>query len=40
MDREVRSDVPEQTITKEVRRGFRLGDKVLRPTEVIAATVE
>lgn len=40
VDREVRSDVPEQTITKEVRRGFRLGDKILRPTEVIVAKAE
>jgi molecular chaperone GrpE len=40
VDREVRSDVPDQTITKEVRRGFCLGDKVLRPTEVITAKAE
>lgn len=37
VDREVRTDVPDQTITKIVRQGFRLGDKVLRPTEVITS---
>ncbi|TAE58078.1 MAG: nucleotide exchange factor GrpE [Nostocales cyanobacterium] len=37
VDQEERSDVPDQTITKVVRRGFRWGDKILRPTEVITA---
>lgn len=37
VDREVRTDVADQTITKIVRQGFRLGDKVLRPTEVITS---
>lgn len=37
VDREVRADLPEQTITKIVRRGFRLGNKILRPTEVITS---
>ncbi|MHC5598216.1 MAG: nucleotide exchange factor GrpE [Nostoc sp.] len=35
VDREVRNDMPDQTITKIVRRGFYLGEKTLRPTEVI-----
>ncbi|TAF08709.1 MAG: nucleotide exchange factor GrpE [Nostocales cyanobacterium] len=39
IDREDRSDVPDQTITKIVRRGFRWGEKILRPTEVITAKV-
>ncbi|NET02433.1 MAG: nucleotide exchange factor GrpE [Sphaerospermopsis sp. SIO1G2] len=37
VDQEETSDVPDQTITKVVRRGFRWGDKILRPTEVITA---
>lgn len=37
VDQEERTDVPDQTITKIVRSGFRWGDKVLRPTEVITA---
>jgi molecular chaperone GrpE len=37
VDREERNDLEEQTITKIVRQGFRLGDKVLRPMEVITA---
>ena len=37
VDREVRSDLPDRTITKVLRRGFRLGNKVLRPTEVITS---
>lgn len=40
IDREERTDVPDQTITKIVRRGFRWGEKILRPTEVITAKVE
>ncbi|MEH1766786.1 MAG: nucleotide exchange factor GrpE [Nostoc sp.] len=35
VDREVKNDMPDQTITKIVRRGFSLGEKILRPTEVI-----
>ena len=35
VDREVRSDLPDQTITKVLRQGFHLGKKILRPTEVI-----
>lgn len=38
VDREERADVPDQTITKIVRRGFRLGRKILRPTEVITSS--
>ncbi|MEA5576811.1 nucleotide exchange factor GrpE [Anabaena sp. UHCC 0451] len=37
VDREERTDVPDQSITKIVRRGFRWADKILRPTEVITA---
>lgn len=37
VDREVRNDMPDQTITKIVRRGFSLGEKTLRPTEVITS---
>ncbi|QMS89364.1 nucleotide exchange factor GrpE [Nostoc edaphicum CCNP1411] len=37
VDREVRNDVADQTITKIVRRGFYLGEKILRPTEVITS---
>jgi molecular chaperone GrpE len=40
VDQEERTDVPDQTITKIVRRGFRWGEKVLRPTEVITAKVK
>jgi molecular chaperone GrpE len=40
VDREERTDVPDQTITKIVRRGFRWGEKILRPTEVITAQVK
>ena len=37
VDREERTDVPDQTITKIVRRGFRWGEKIIRPKEVITA---
>jgi molecular chaperone GrpE len=37
VDREERDDLEDQTITKVVRQGFRLGDKILRPVEVITA---
>ena len=37
IDREERTDIPDQTITKIVRRGFYWGEKVLRPAEVITA---
>ena len=37
VDREVRSDLPDQTITKVLRQGFHLGKKVLRPTEIITS---
>jgi molecular chaperone GrpE len=37
IDREERTDIPDQTITKIVRRGFQWGEKVLRPAEVITA---
>ncbi|MCC5601292.1 nucleotide exchange factor GrpE [Nostoc favosum] len=40
VDREVRNDMPDQTITKIVRRGFSLGEKTLRPTEVITSKLE
>ena len=37
VDREVRSDLPDQTITKVLRQGFHLVKKILRPTEVITS---
>lgn len=40
VDREKRTDVAEQTITKIVRKGFYLGEKVLRPVEVITSKLE
>ncbi|MDJ0678144.1 MAG: nucleotide exchange factor GrpE [Calothrix sp. MO_167.B42] len=40
VDREIRTDVPEKTITKIVRRGFRLGGETLRPVEVITSKLE
>ena len=40
VDREVRADLPDQSITKILRRGFRLSEKILRPTEVITSKTE
>lgn len=40
VDREVRPDLEEGTITKIVRRGFHLDEKILRPTEVITSKPE
>jgi len=40
VDREERNDIADQTITKIVRRGFYLGEKTLRPTEVITSKSE
>ena len=40
LEREVRSDLADQTITKIVRRGFILGETILRPAEVITSKVE
>jgi len=37
VDCEIRDDVEEQTITKIVRRGFKLHDKLLRSMDVITA---
>lgn len=37
VDREVRADLPDKTITKILRQGFRLSEKILRPTEVITS---
>ncbi|MEH2112598.1 nucleotide exchange factor GrpE [Nostoc sp.] len=37
VDREERNDIADQTITKIVRRGFYLGEKTLRPTEIITS---
>ncbi|AUB41541.1 GRPE, molecular chaperone GrpE [Nostoc flagelliforme CCNUN1] len=37
VEREVRKNVADQTITKIVRRGFSLREKTLRPTEVITS---
>jgi molecular chaperone GrpE len=35
--REDRTDLADQTITKIVRQGFRYGNKILRPVEIITA---
>lgn len=35
VDYEIRNDLEEQTITKVVRQGFKIGDNILRPVEVI-----
>ena len=40
VDTEVRDDLEDQTVTKVVRRGFGLGDKLLRPIEVITSKKE
>ena len=40
VEREVRSDLADKTITKIVRRGFILGETILRPAEVITSKVE
>lgn len=40
VDREVRPDLEDGTITKIVRRGFHLSEKILRPTEVITSKPE
>lgn len=40
VDREIRTDVPEQTITKIVRREFRNRETILRPAEVITSKLE
>jgi molecular chaperone GrpE len=37
VDREVRTDLADQTITKIVRQGFTLGEKILRPAEIITS---
>jgi molecular chaperone GrpE len=40
VEREVRSDLDDQTITKVVRQGFRHGEKILRPIEIITSKSE
>lgn len=37
VDREIRDDIEEQTITKVVRQGFKINDNTLRPIEVITS---
>lgn len=37
VDRELKPDLPDQTITKVIRRGFQLSKKILRPSEVITS---
>ncbi len=37
VDCEVRPDLPEKSITKIVRSGFQISDRLLRPVEVITA---
>ncbi|MDJ0510575.1 MAG: nucleotide exchange factor GrpE [Crocosphaera sp.] len=38
VDKEIRNDLEEQTITQVIRQGFQQGDKLLRPLEVIVST--
>ena len=40
VEREIRPDLAEQTITKIVRQGFTIEDKLLRPIEVITSQQE
>ncbi len=40
VERETRNDLENQTITKIIRRGFHVGDKLLRPVEVITSKTE
>jgi len=40
VEREIRPDLAEQTITKIVRQGFTIEDKLLRPMEVITSKQE
>ena len=40
VDREIRNDLPNQTITKVILRGFNVGDKLLRSIEVITSKTE
>lgn len=40
VDQEIRTDLEEQTITKIVLGGFRCGEKILRPAEVITSLTE
>ena len=40
VDREVRTDLANQTITQTLRRGFRRSEKILRPAEVIVVKNE
>lgn len=37
VDREIREDIPKETITKIVRQGFKIKQKILRYVEVITA---
>lgn len=40
VDQEVKTDIPEKSVTKIVRQGFRYGEKILRPVEVITSKTE
>jgi molecular chaperone GrpE len=40
VDIEVRNDLENQTITKIIRQGFIIGNKILRPVEVIVSKIE
>lgn len=40
VDREEREDIPDQTITKIVRQGFKINEKILRYVEVITAKTQ
>ena len=40
VDKEIRNDLEEQTITQIIRQGFQQGEKLLRPVEVIISKKE
>ncbi|MGK7957804.1 MAG: nucleotide exchange factor GrpE [Crocosphaera sp.] len=40
VDKEIRNDLEEQTITQIIRQGFQQGDQLLRPVEVIISEKE
>ena len=40
VEREIRNDLEPQTITKVVRKGFKIDKKILRPIEVITSKLQ
>ncbi len=38
IEMEERTDIPEGTITKEFQKGYRIGNKTIRPAKVVVAT--